>query len=51
MIRLAHGTEGIRASNGGSDFGIRAGFTVRNTQQRLPAIFLELGPHQIEITT
>ena len=51
MVRLAHGTEGFWASNGGSDLGIRGSFTVWNTQQRLPAIFLELGPHQIEFTS
>ena len=48
MIGLAHGAEGIRTSNGASDFAIGAGFTVRNAQQRLPAIFLKLRSNQIE---
>ena len=30
------------------DIGVRAGFAVRNAQQRLPAIFLELCPNQVE---
>ena len=48
MVRLAHGPEGIRATDCAGDIGIRAGLAIRNTQQRLPAIFLELGSSQIE---
>jgi hypothetical protein len=50
MIRLTNGAEGIRAANGLGDVAIRAGFTVGNAQQRLPAIFLKLRSNQVEFT-
>ena len=49
MICLAHGAEGIRAANGAGNIAIRAGLSVRNAQQCLPAIFLELRSNQIEL--
>jgi hypothetical protein len=48
MIRLANGAECGRTANSTRNFGIRAGFAVRNPQQRLPAIFLELRSDQIQ---
>ena len=49
MVCLAHGAEGIRTANGAGDIAITAGLAVRNAQQRLPAIFLELRSNQIKL--
>ena len=49
MICLAHGTKCVRTANGAGDFCIRASLPIRNAEQGLPAIFLKLSSHQIEL--
>ena len=41
VIGLADGAERLRTANFAGNFGICAGFSVRNSQQRLLAVFLK----------
>src|SRR5579872_864931 len=48
MIGHADGPKSARLSHRARDFGVGAGFTERNAEQRLPAAALEVGAAQVQ---